>query len=231
MLNTQVEWPAVNSMLRLDAPVQTAAGVVSKLRIASSDKPSAASNTVSMSPLVAMRVSGLPAQSAAYKRFETVAESRGLPCSQPPRATAPCWASAPYTQGGSLGTYFGLGAINFGGYGTVTYVDRTTAMGYGHPLMQLGQTDLFATNVWMDGIWGSSYQPYKLGCPGQINGALTQDRSAAVGVNTVATSVATPVTAEATVDQQDAYRHGADIGCSGHLRHRVRRSTGRGGRV
>ena len=26
MLNTQVEWPAVNSMLRLDAPVQTAAG-------------------------------------------------------------------------------------------------------------------------------------------------------------------------------------------------------------
>ena len=71
------------------------------------------------------------------------------------------------------GTYFGLGAINFGGYGTVTYVDGTTAMGYGHPLMQLGQTDLFATNVWMDGIWGSSYQPYKLGCPGQINGALT----------------------------------------------------------
>ena len=200
MLNTQVEWPAVNSMLRLDAPVQTAAGVVSKLRIASSDKPSAASNTVSMSPLVAMRVSGLPAQSAAYKRFETVAESRGLPLLA--ATSSDCTVlgfSAPYTQGGSLGTYFGLGAINFGGYGTVTYVDGTTAMGYGHPLMQLGQTDLFATNVWMDGIWGSSYQPYKLGCPGQINGALTQDRSAAVGVNTVATSVATPVTAEATV--------------------------------
>jgi hypothetical protein len=201
MLNTQSEWPAVNTVLSLDQPVDTDSGTVSKIRITNSDEqPTSAAHTVTMSPLVAMRVSGIPAKSAVYKRFETLADDKGLNLLT---ATAsdctPSGYTAPYTEGGSLGTYLGLGAVEFGGYGTVTYVDDQTAMGYGHPLLHLGQTDLFATNVWIDGIWGSSYEPYKLGCPGQIRGAVTQDRSAAVGVSIPGVSAATPVTAEATV--------------------------------
>lgn len=201
MLNTQTQWPAANSMLSLDAPVRTDSGTVSKIRITTSDKrPALKANTVSMSPLVAMQVSGIPAKSALHKRFETLADGKGLRLLT--ANSSDCTTSgykADYTDGGSLGTYLGLGAVNFGGYGTVTYVDGTTAMGFGHPLLHSGQTDLFATNVWIDGIWGSSIEPFKLGCPGQINGALTQDRSAAVGVNTAGVTAVTPVTAQATV--------------------------------
>ena len=201
MLNTQAEWPAVNTVLSLDEPVETDSGTVSKIRLTNGDKrPQVSANTVSMSPLIAMRVSGIPAKSAVYKRFETLADDKGLNLLT--ANASDCTTSgytAAYTDGGSLGTYLGLGAVSFGGYGTVTYVDGTTAMGYGHPMLHMGQTDLFATNVWIDGIWGSSYEPYKLGCPGQIRGALTQDRSAAVGVNISGVSATTPVTAEATV--------------------------------
>jgi hypothetical protein len=201
MLNTQAEWPAVNTVLSLDEPVETGSGTVSKIRITEGDtQPAVSANTVSMSPLIAMRVSGIPAKSAVHKRFVTLAKDKGLNLLA--ATSSDCTTSgytAPYTDGGSLGTYLGLGAVNFGGYGTVTYVDGTTAMGYGHPLLHMGQTDFFATNVWIDGIWGSSYEPYKLGCPGQIQGALTQDRSAAVGVNISGVTAATPVTAEATV--------------------------------
>ena len=42
-------------------------------------------NTVNMSPMVAMRVSGIPAKSAVYKRFETLAAEEGCTCSPPTR--------------------------------------------------------------------------------------------------------------------------------------------------
>ena len=121
-----------------------------------------------------------------------MAESRGLPLLA--ATSSDCTVlgfSAPYTQGGSLGTYFGLGAINFGGYGTVTYVDGTTAMGYGHPLMQLGQTDLFATNV--DG-WhlGQQLPAVQTRLPGSDQRRIDTGSIRRRGVNTVATSVATP---------------------------------------
>lgn len=201
MLDTQHEWPPVDSVLSLDAPVETGSGTISNILITNGDKrPDVGARTVSMSPLIAMRVSGIPANSAVHKRFEVLADAQGLHLLA--GDSSDCTTAgytAPYADGGSLGTYLGLGAVSLGGYGTVTYVDGTTAMGYGHPLLHMGQTDLFATNVWIDGIWGSSYEPYKLGCPGQIQGAVTQDRSAAVGVNIAGVSAVTPVTAETTV--------------------------------
>lgn len=201
MLTTQTEWPATNSVLHLDHPVQTESGTVSTIRVAKpGEQAPTARGTVSMSPLIAMRVSGIPAHSAVQARFETLADKYGLPLLA--ATSGDCTTSgygAAYENGGSLGTYLGLGAVDFGGYGTVTYVDGTTAMGFGHSLLHMGQTDLFATNVWIDGIWGSSFEPYKLGCPGKINGALTQDRSAAVGVAIPGVTATTPVTADATV--------------------------------
>ncbi|HQR80607.1 MAG TPA: hypothetical protein PLT68_10335, partial [Actinomycetota bacterium] len=51
----------------------------------------------------------------------------------------------------------------------------------------------------ISGIWGSSYNSYKIGCPGQIRGALTQDRSAAVGINLAGTTASTPVTSQVNI--------------------------------
>ncbi len=199
MLTAQAQWPATGSVLTLDAPVATGAGPVSRVLIAADDRRVGA-DTVSMSPLIAMRVSGIPVRSSVYKRFDALAAAQGLHLlAADASACTGSGYTADYTEGGSLGTYLGLGAVSLGGYGTVTYVDGTTAMGYGHPLLHLGRTDLFATNVWIDGIWGSSAEPYKLGCPGQVRGALTQDRSAGVGVDTLGVTATTPVTAEATV--------------------------------
>jgi hypothetical protein len=201
MLTTQQEWPAADSVLSLASPVRTSAGTVSRIRITSGDEPGAArANTLSMSPLLAFRLSGVPEGSAVHRRIRALAEARGMRLLS--ANAGPCTTSgfrAPYVGGGSLGTYLSLGALSFGGYGTVTYVDGRTAMAFGHPLEHLGETDLFATNTWIAGVWGSSLQPYKVGCPGQVQGALTQDRSAAVGVDIDGRSRTTQVSAEATL--------------------------------
>ncbi len=199
MIGTEQEFPPIASVLTLDEPVRTdSAGTVDRIRIG--DQPAKAAGTVTMQPMFGLQITGIPRGTAAYRRFETLAERSGLPVLN--GANGQCNSggfTTPYAAGSSLGAYYTLGSVNLGGYGTVTYRDGDSVMGFGHPMDWVGRTDLFATNVWISGIWGSSQVAYKIGCPGQIQGALTQDRSAGVGVDTLATTATTSVTSQMSV--------------------------------
>lgn len=200
MIATQADFPpGMSGTLRLDRPVHVGDHTIRKVAVTS--KPVAA-DTLAVQPMFRLRVSGVPQGSAVYKRFERVANAKGvqlLPGGSGQCTQAPGGFAAPYVAGGSLGAYYTLGSAEVGGYGTVTYVDGTTAMGFGHPMDWAGKTDIFSTNVWIAGIWGSSMASYKVGCAGHTQGALTQDRSAAVGIDLNATTVTSAVTADVTV--------------------------------
>lgn len=200
MIATQTDFPpAASGTLRLDRPVRTGNRTLRKVAVTTKAVPA---DTLAVQPMFRLRVAGVPQSSAVYKRFEKVANAKGvqlLPGGMGQCTQALGGYSAPYVAGGSLGAYYTLGSAEVGGYGTVTYVDGTTAMGFGHPMDWAGKTDIFSTNVWIAGIWGSSLASYKVGCAGHTQGALTQDRSAAVGVDLNATTVSTPVTAEVSV--------------------------------
>ncbi|HQR79628.1 MAG TPA: hypothetical protein PLT68_05365 [Actinomycetota bacterium] len=199
MIDAQTDFPAAHGVFRLDHPVRTdSAGTVDRIRIGETKAQSP--GTVTMRPAFGLQLSGIPKGTAAYRRFEKLADRSGLPVLS--GGGGQCSSSgftAPFTAGNSLGAYYTLGSVNLGGYGTVTYVDGNTAMGFGHPMNWVGPTDLFATNVWISGIWGSSYNSYKIGCPGQVQGALTQDRSAAVGIDVGATTSTIPVTSQVSI--------------------------------
>lgn len=200
MLDTQRNFPPTSRTFTLERPVRTdSAGMVRRIRIGTTASERA--GTVTMQPAFALQVSGIPKGSAAYRRFEALGGRTGLPLGA---GGGQCAAGSGFTSsfdaGTSLGAYYALGSVDLGGYGTVTYRDGDSVLGFGHPMSWVGQTDLFATSAWISGIWGSSEIPYKLGCAGQVQGALTQDRSAAVGVDTATTPATTPVTSTITLD-------------------------------
>jgi hypothetical protein len=85
-----------------------------------------------------------------------------------------------------------------GAAGTVTYVDGTTVMAYGHPLDWLGSTVGYLTNAWVAGIWHTTYEPYKLMVPAATQGAITQDRNSGVEGVVGTLPAATTVTSSAT---------------------------------
>jgi hypothetical protein len=207
MIATQGDFPpAAAGTFTLDRAVRLDGRTVRKVAITDE---SVAADTIAVQPLLRLRVTGVPQSSAVYRRFERVANAKGVQLL--PGGSGQCTQSgfsSPYVGGGSLGAYYTLGSAEVGGYGTVTYVDGATVMGFGHPMDWTGKTDIFATNVWIAGIWGSSLASYKVGCAGQIRGALTQDRSAAVGVDLNATTVSTPVTSNVSITT-NATRSGA----------------------
>lgn len=61
-----------------------------------------------------------------------------------------------------------------------------------------GDSGLFMSNAWVDGIWPSTISPYKLARPASLRGTITQDRGAAImgvdGYTTPAASVSATVT-------------------------------------
>jgi hypothetical protein len=72
------------------------------------------------------------------------------------------------------------GDMWIGGVGTVTYTDTDTVLAFGHPAFWAGPTSLYMTNAWIDGVWPSTYEPYKVARPTALRGTITQDRSAGI---------------------------------------------------
>ena len=109
----------------------------------------------------------------------------------------PGW-SPPLVAGASVGTLYSVGDLWFGAAGTVTYVDGTTVLAYGHPLDWLGSTVAYLTNAWVAGIWHTTYEPYKLMVPAAVQGTVTQDRNSGVEGVVGSFPAETTVTASAT---------------------------------
>lgn len=205
MMATQNEFPPVTnatsaSTLTLERAVTVAGKTLRHVRISTKPGGAEPADTVTVAPLFRLQVTGAPKGSAVYQRFAKVAAAKGVKVM--PGGNGQCTQAgfaAPYEQGGSLGAYYTMGSAEVGGYGTVTYVDGNSVMAFGHPMDWVGQTDIFATNAWVSGIWGSLADPFKVACAGQRQGSLTQDRSAAVGVDLGATTRLSPATADVRI--------------------------------
>ncbi len=67
-----------------------------------------------------------------------------------------------------------------GGIGTVTYNQGSDVLAFGHPDYWNGETSLYMMNAWIDGVWPSQLEPYKMGSPTLVRGTITQDRFAGI---------------------------------------------------
>ena len=82
--------------------------------------------------------------------------------------------------GSAFGVQLVDGDIGVMSLGTVTYRNGNEFLGFGHPFLNRGTVNLFATSAYIYTTVNSLSMPFKLGAPLQVVGSLTQDRGAGV---------------------------------------------------
>lgn len=145
--------------------------------------------------LSAMMVGGMRSGDPLLKRITDRLKARGVDVIAPlvPLGSGDPSEEATLEGGASMAALAVRGDFWIGGIGTITYVDGSDVVAFGHPLLYSGDSALFMNNAHIDGIWPSSYGAYKLGAPTAVRGTLVQDRGAGV------LGVTTPPAEEVTV--------------------------------
>jgi hypothetical protein len=98
-------------------------------------------------------------------------------------AAAPAAGAAAVTlvPGGSLGVALVTGDISLGALGTVTYVDGSAVIGFGHPFLSNGASAFPLTTAPIIDTMKAFDASFKLGTLGQAIGVISEDRTAAIG--------------------------------------------------
>ena len=83
--------------------------------------------------------------------------------------------------GAAIGVQLMSGDFDMTAVGTVTYRDGDSLIAFGHPLMQLGETDLPMTSAYIHDIVPGIQSSMKMASPLVVHGRLLQDRPWSVG--------------------------------------------------
>ena len=129
-------------------------------------------------------VGGLGPRSSAFAR--TLLEPLGLdPLDAGGGGGGPIAEGTPthFVDGGSLGVSFVRGDVSFFGLGTVTHVDGSRVVGFGHPMFEAGTSAMPADLARVLWIFASSNHSSKIGESIRPLGSLIQDRQSAVVVD------------------------------------------------
>lgn len=187
MSKLQADYPT--APLALSEPVFTSSGPVDSISIAldaeTALRTPGGERTLVARPLSRMFVSGLRPGTRMYRRLSSALASRGveLVATNASAGTA-MQGGVPFstelTAGAALAVLESRGDVWYGGIGTVTYADDGDVVAFGHPALYSGPSHLYMLNAWIDGVWPSTLEPYKLGRPGALRGTITQDRSAGI---------------------------------------------------
>lgn len=204
-LNDAVPAPPAARSAALAAPIAAEGETVKRVVVATSveraRRVKAVEGTAVFAPLTTVQIGGLDPRTQAYKAAAVKLQSMGFSVVSPAVGMSagydPGFTTA-LTGGASMGALFSRGDYWSGAAGTVTYVDGTKLLGFGHPLAWIGETDMYLTNALVSGIWKSAYTPYKLIAPAALRGTITQDRNSGVAGSIGPAPADTTVTATAT---------------------------------
>ena len=85
-----------------------------------------------------------------------------------------------FQPGSSVAVELIRGDLSASAIGTVTYRDGNNILAFGHPIIQLGTTDLPMATAQVHTILASQSGSVKMASPGEIIGRITQDRRSAI---------------------------------------------------
>jgi hypothetical protein len=137
-----------------------------------------------LSPLsVPLSVAGM--STGAVRYLSEAFEPMGIVPLQAAGTGGATTADAPsrYEPGGSVGVQLISGDISSAGTGTVTWVRGAEVLGFGHPMMELGEVALPATVSRVSWILASTRRSFKIAEPLRTVGALVQDRPSTIVVD------------------------------------------------
>jgi hypothetical protein len=210
-------YPPKTTVMTLEQPVQLQGRTVARALVAPTTGAARTTfhteDTAVFSPLTTFELGGIPASSPLFKAMRSRFASRGveLVAGTMGEAYDPSFETT-LTGGAAVAAMAVRGDMWFGAAGTVTYATTDTVVAFGHPLFWSGPTGLALTNAWVDGIWPSTYEPYKLISPTKLRGTLTQDRSAGVSGRLDVLPQETTVTSRARMPED-----GVDVHSTSYL--------------
>jgi hypothetical protein len=187
----------------LSRPVQTSEGTLRRVVIAAdaqaADGPEAAAGEIVMMPLGLIEIGGVKPQSRAYQDLASKLKRSGMAVRAASGGGNYEGPPAPPLEPGSpCCVLFAEGDAWYGAAGTVTFVDGSDVLVFGHPLAWLGATDAILTAGYVNGSWPSSWWPYLMIAPRNEIGTVTQDRYWGVLADLSRQPRLVPVTVQAT---------------------------------
>jgi hypothetical protein len=204
MAKIEADYSVTSSVLNIGRTVMTDRGPVDSIVItpdATTADLFAGKRTLVVKPLGALQVGGLSANDPAFLAYQARMKKHGIAVMSGVSAMGASDASftTTLTAGASVAAMAARGDLWVGGIGTVTYATPESVVAFGHPAFWDGNSGLEMTNAWIDGVWPSTYSPYKLGVPGAVQGTIVQDRASGILGRPGLMPTETPVTAH-TVD-------------------------------
>jgi len=144
--------------------------------------PFAPGDAASLRPIaLPLSVGGLSGQAAARALSPFGGEGFVLSPGGPgvPSQVAPAVAE-PLRPGDPVGVALITGDLQFGATGTVTDVDGSRVLAFGHPLYNVGPASFAMTRAYVHAVLPSLNSSLKLASLGEVVGTIQQDRSTAV---------------------------------------------------
>ncbi len=194
--------------VRFAKPVRTPAGQIDRIVVARSRAEArrlqGSAGAPVFAPLATVHIHGLDPASQAYKALAAHLTKQGFDVASSGVGGGydPTFET-PLVGGASVAALYAIGDLYMGGLGTVTYAHDNVVLAFGHPLDWTGESDLFMTNAWVDGVWPSSYEPSKIMDPGKLRGTITQDRNSGIAGTLADVPVSVPVTSQTTLMPED----------------------------
>ncbi|MGI8672965.1 MAG: SpoIVB peptidase S55 domain-containing protein, partial [Luteitalea sp.] len=103
-------------------------------------------------------------------------------------------STAPLAPGDAVGVSLVRGDLSLGATGTVTSVEGTRVLAFGHPFFNLGPSHFPLTRADVVAVIPSLLNSVKLATMGEVLGVMTQDRATAIGGTLGATPRVIPLT-------------------------------------
>ena len=138
-------------------------------------KPSAAG---SMAPLpVPVSFSGGPLQGALGSRLAETAGWMAVPSGGSALAVSPQGRLEP---GSAISTVLMSGDMDMAATGTVTWVDGSSVLAFGHPFLSMGPVDMPMAQAQVLTVLPSVFRSFKFAATGAVLGSISQDRSSGI---------------------------------------------------
>jgi hypothetical protein len=144
------------------------------------DAAGAAARESPMTPIATPLVfSGFPAR--AIETLAPTLQRAGLvPVQGGSTGRAGSGAEASIVPGAGVGIKLVRGDVDIAAVCTVTYREKDRVMACGHPLLNLGPTELMMTSATVNGLFPSLQESFKFAAAGEEVGVFRQDRSTGV---------------------------------------------------
>ncbi len=162
-------------------------------------------NNIKLTPIMSpLFVSGI--DSSVLQKLQPLFTTHGLyPLQGGSSVSSASAGVAKLEPGASMAAVLIRGDFNAAVVGTVTYMENGHVMGFGHPFLHTGSTDLPLASAYVYAILSSQSNSVKMASPLEVIGRITQDRKSGVAGVLGESSQMTPCHVEVEGSQKLSY--------------------------